>query len=294
VLLAKTQHELLNMEGVVAFFQGTEDENNIALNKTDFVTHITKNVIDKVTLKDLVTRIPFPVKRLADRVKHINACFVPGVHYTCTSVSVYGIYIKGLIVANLDVQPHEARKYCITMEQPGWYKDLVENHELVNKIHVMQCERRETITCEVRHMVSLILESMDAGMEEEASLLLLFKAAALLGTERGEEAVFQYLQYAIAVGRKHLNERLPSDINKERNRLAGRMKNVKTFRLPWETRLHLHGKSVFEVCQSLILSIFLTNIKRGVMKMLKSIDPPPPQKMRRKNTGGLPSEHPSL
>jgi hypothetical protein len=84
VLLAKTQHELLNMEGVVAFVQGTEDENNIALNKTDFVTHITKTVIDKVTLKDLVIRIPFPVKRLADRVKNINDCFVPGVHYTCT------------------------------------------------------------------------------------------------------------------------------------------------------------------------------------------------------------------
>jgi hypothetical protein len=38
----KTQHELLNMEGVVVFVQGAEDENNIALNNTDFVTHITK------------------------------------------------------------------------------------------------------------------------------------------------------------------------------------------------------------------------------------------------------------
>jgi hypothetical protein len=37
-------------------------------------------------------------------------------------------------------------------------------------------------------------------MEEEARLLLLFKAAALLGYERGEEAVFQYLKYAVAVG----------------------------------------------------------------------------------------------
>jgi hypothetical protein len=113
-------------------------------------------------------------------------------------------------------------------------------------------------------MVSLIAESMDSGMEEEARLLLLFKAAALLGTEWGEEAVFQYLQYDVAVGWKHLNERLPSDRNKERKRLAGRMKNVNTLGLPWETRLHLHDKSVFEVYQSLILSIFLTNIKRGV------------------------------
>jgi hypothetical protein len=68
VLLAKTQHKLLNMEGVFAFVQGREDENNIALNKTDFVTHITKKLIDQVTLKDLVIRIPFPVKRLDDRV----------------------------------------------------------------------------------------------------------------------------------------------------------------------------------------------------------------------------------
>jgi hypothetical protein len=52
------------------------------------------------------------------------------------------------------------------------------------------------------------------------------------------------------------------------------MKHVKTFGLSWETRLHLHGNSVFEVCLSLILSIFLTNIKRGVMKMLKSIYTP--------------------
>jgi hypothetical protein len=35
----------------------------------------------------------------------------------------------------------------------------------------------------VRHVVSLILESMDAGMDEEAHLFLLFKAEALLGTE---------------------------------------------------------------------------------------------------------------
>jgi hypothetical protein len=61
-------------------------------------------VIDKVTLKDLVIRIPFPVKRLAGGVKNINDCFVPGVHYTCTPVLVYGRHIKGLIVANLDAQ----------------------------------------------------------------------------------------------------------------------------------------------------------------------------------------------
>jgi hypothetical protein len=52
------------------------------------------------------------------------------------------------------------------------------------------------------------------------------------------------------------------------------MIHLKTFGLPWETRLHLHEKSVFEVCLSLIISIFLTNIKRGVMKILKTIDPP--------------------
>jgi hypothetical protein len=70
------------------------------------------------------------------------------------------------------------------MEQPGWYKDLVNNHELLKKIHVIQCERRDTITYEVRHMVSLIVDSMDDGMHEEYRLLSLFKAAALLGTER--------------------------------------------------------------------------------------------------------------
>jgi hypothetical protein len=114
VLLAKTQHQLLHMQGVFAFVQGAEDENNISLNKTDFVTHITKNVIDKVSLKGLVIQIPFPVKRLSDGVKN-NDCFVPGVHYTFTPVSVYGRNIKGIIVANLDVQPHQASKYSITM-----------------------------------------------------------------------------------------------------------------------------------------------------------------------------------
>jgi hypothetical protein len=72
VLLAKTQHQLHHMQGVLAFVQGTEDENNISLNKSDFVTHSTKNVIDKVALKDLVIRIPFPVKRLANGVKEFN------------------------------------------------------------------------------------------------------------------------------------------------------------------------------------------------------------------------------
>jgi hypothetical protein len=48
VLLAKTQHQLHHMQCVLAFVQGTEDENNISLNKSGVVTHITKNVIDKV------------------------------------------------------------------------------------------------------------------------------------------------------------------------------------------------------------------------------------------------------
>jgi hypothetical protein len=156
------------------------------------------------------------------------------------------------------------------MEQPGWYKDLVENHELLKKIHVMQCERRETITYEVRHMVSLIVDNMDAGMDEEYRLFSLFRASDILGTEKEEEADFKYLQYPLAVGWKHLHEHLPSDRNKESKRLASRMKHLKAFGLPWETGLHLHGKSVFEVCLSLILSIFLTNFKRGFMKMLKN------------------------
>jgi hypothetical protein len=153
-------------------------------------------------------------------VKNINDCFVPGAYYTCTPVSVYGRHIKSLIIANLDVHPHEARKYSITMEQPGWYKDLVENHELLKKIYVMQSERRETITYEVKHMVSLIVDIMDAGMDEESGLFSLLKAAALLGTESEEEAEFMYLQYPLAVGCKHLHERLPSDRIKERTLLV--------------------------------------------------------------------------
>jgi hypothetical protein len=186
----------------------------MSLNKPDVVTHITKNVIDNVALKDLIIRIPFPVKRLADRVKNINDCCVPGVHYTCTPLSVYGRHIKSIIVANLDVPPHEATKYSITMEHPDRYKDLEDNLELLKKIHVMQCERQETITYEVRHMVSLIVDIMDAGMDEESRLFSLFRAAALLGTEREEEADFKYLQYPLDVDWRHLHERVPSDRNK--------------------------------------------------------------------------------
>jgi hypothetical protein len=123
-------------------------------------------------------------------------------------------------------------------------------------------------------MVPVIAESNIAGKDEVASLFALFKAAALLGTQRGDEVNFNYIQVAIADGWKHLNEILCSDNNNERNRRASRMKHVATFGLPWEIRLHLHGKSVFEVCLSLILAIFLTNIKRGVMKALKLVEPP--------------------
>jgi hypothetical protein len=200
VLLAKTQHQLLHMQDVLACVQGTEDKNNISLNKTDLVTHITKKCDRQGHTQRSCDSNPFPVNRLADGVENINDCFVPRVHFTCTPVSVYGRHIKCLIVGNLYVHPHEARKYSIIMEQPGWYKDLVENHELLKNIHVMQCERQETITYEVRHMVSLILESMDAGMDEEERLFSLFKASALLGTERGEGADFKYLQYTIDVG----------------------------------------------------------------------------------------------
>jgi hypothetical protein len=61
-------------------------------------------------------------------------------------------------------------------------------------------------------------------MDEEARLFSLFKATALLGTESGEEADFKYLQYAIDVGWKDLNERLQSDRKNEIKRLASRMK----------------------------------------------------------------------
>jgi hypothetical protein len=79
----------------------------------------------------------------------------------------------------------------------------VENHELLKKVHVMQCERRETVTFEVRHMVPLIVESNIAGTYEEASLFALFKAAALLGTQRGDEVNFNYIKVAIAAVWKH-------------------------------------------------------------------------------------------
>jgi hypothetical protein len=92
----------------------------------------------------------------------------------------------------------------------------VENHELFKKVHFMQCERCETITFEVRIMFPLIVESNISGTDEVASLFALFKEEALLGTQRGDEVNFNYIQVVIAAGWKHLNERLLSDSNKER------------------------------------------------------------------------------
>jgi hypothetical protein len=273
-LLAKTQEQLLKYQEILAFVQGTEDDNSIARNKNYLVAYIMNNVIDKLTLKERVVRIPFHMKDLKDGVRKINHCFVPGPHYTCPATSIYGKHIKSLIVVNLEFQPHEARNFSLTKENPGWYKDLVENHQLFKKVHVMQCERHEIITFEVRHMVPLIVERNIAGTDEEASLFALFKAATLLGTQHDDEVNFNYIQVAIIAGWKHLNERICSDSNKDIKHLASRMKHVATFGLPWETRLHLHGKSVFEVCLSLILAIFFTNIKCGFMKALPLVEPP--------------------
>jgi hypothetical protein len=47
-------------QDVLSFIQSTEDDNSIARNKNDFVAYITKNVIDKLTLKQLVVS-PFPL-----------------------------------------------------------------------------------------------------------------------------------------------------------------------------------------------------------------------------------------
>jgi hypothetical protein len=74
--------------------------------------------------------------------------------------------------------------------------------------------------------VPLIVESKIVGIYEEASLFAFFKSAALLGTKRGDEVDCNCIQVAIATGWKHLNERLRSDINKERNHLANCMKHV--------------------------------------------------------------------
>jgi hypothetical protein len=193
-LVAKTQEQLLTYQEVLTFVQGTEDGNSIARNKNDLVAYITKNVTDKLTLKERVVRTPFPVKHLADGVKNIKHCFVTGPHYTCTATYIYGKHLKSLIAPNLEFQPHEAIQFSFTTESPGWYKDLVENHELLKNVHVMQCERLETITFEVRSMVTLIAESIIAGTDEEASLFALFKAAALLGTQHCDEVNFNYIQ----------------------------------------------------------------------------------------------------
>jgi hypothetical protein len=85
-------------------------------------------------------------------------------------------------------------------------------------------------------------------------------------------------QYAIAVGWKHLYERLPSDRNKERKLLASRMKDVKTFGFPWETKLHLHGKWVFKVCLSLIISIFVNKHQERSREDDEINQPPPPER----------------
>jgi hypothetical protein len=164
-LIAKTQEQLLKYQEVLAFFQGTEDENSVARNKNYLVAYVTKNVIDKLTLKELVVRIPFPVKHLTYGVQNINNFFVPGTHYTCTTTSIYGKHIQSMIVANLEFQLDEARICSLTTENPGWYKDLVENHEILKKVHIMQFERRETINFEVRSMVPLIVESNISGID---------------------------------------------------------------------------------------------------------------------------------
>jgi hypothetical protein len=78
-------------------------------------------------------------------------------------------------------------------------------------------------------MMSLIVDIMDAGMDEESRLFSLIRDAALPGTEKEDQADFKYLQYPLAVGCKHLHVRLPSDRKKERKRLASRMKHLKTF-----------------------------------------------------------------
>jgi hypothetical protein len=127
------------------------------------VAYITKNVFDKLTLKELFVRIPIPVKHLVDGVEDNNHFFVPGQQYTCTATSIYGKHIKSLIVVNLEFQPHEPCKISVTTENPGWYKNIVENTELYKKVRVMQCERHETITFGVRHAVPIIVEIKIGG-----------------------------------------------------------------------------------------------------------------------------------
>jgi hypothetical protein len=63
---------LLKYQEVLAFVQGAEDENSMGRNKNDLVAYITKNVIDKLILKELVVRIPFPIKHLAHGMKNLN------------------------------------------------------------------------------------------------------------------------------------------------------------------------------------------------------------------------------
>jgi hypothetical protein len=92
-LLAKTQEKLVKYQDVLSFVQDTEDDNSIcriARNKNDLVAYITKNVIDKLTLKEIVVHTPFPIKHLTYVVKNINHCFGPGPHYMCTATSIYG------------------------------------------------------------------------------------------------------------------------------------------------------------------------------------------------------------
>jgi hypothetical protein len=64
MLLAKTQEQLVKYQDVLSFVQGTKEENSISRSKDYLVAYITKTVIDKLTLKEIVIRIPFPVKHV--------------------------------------------------------------------------------------------------------------------------------------------------------------------------------------------------------------------------------------
>jgi hypothetical protein len=77
-LLAKTQEQLVKYQDFLSFVQGTEDENSIARTKDYLVAYITKIVIDKLTLKEIVVHISFPVKHLLDGVKKIIIAFLQG------------------------------------------------------------------------------------------------------------------------------------------------------------------------------------------------------------------------
>jgi hypothetical protein len=128
------------------------------------------------------------------------------------------------------------------------------------------------MTMDVRAGVSDVLKTIPDD-KLVAAQYEMFCSSALLGSDKQKLVKFDLLQVCFPTARKHLNDKVSLESDKDKKRNAGGYRG-KLKALSFEVRKRLHGESLTEVLHPPTIALVCINIMRGILKILSKVEPP--------------------